>query len=91
MPSVMDTIRWKDKLLRMNASMRNQVINESITWLDSEERPKCKPEQLPHLIQFQTEFKQLLTKEVIPETWFTMAAQTYGRFPFYDHLLKRLS
>jgi hypothetical protein len=91
MPSVMDTIRWKDKLIRMNVSMRNQVISESIMWLESEERYKCKPDQLPHLIQFETEFKTLMNQPVLSDTWFTMSAQTYGRFPFYDRLLKRLS
>jgi hypothetical protein len=90
MPSVMDTIRFRDKLMRMNVSMRNQVISESIAWLESEERPKCKPEQIPHLIQFETEFQRLLNQQEIPETWFTMTAQTYSRFPFYANLLKRL-
>lgn len=91
MPSVMDNLRFRDKFLRMNVQMRNQFITESIAWLESDERPKCKPEQLSHLINFENALQGLLNQQQIPATWFTQTSQTYGTFIFYDKFLRRMS
>lgn len=91
MPSVMDMIRWKDKWTRMSASVRNPLITDTIAWLESEERPKCKPEQLPHLVNFENELQKQLNQAKIPDPWFTFIAQSYGSFPFYERFLRRIS
>ena len=90
MPSVMDMIRWRDKWVRLSPSVRNSLISDSIAWLESEERPKVKPEHLPHLIQFENELQNMLNQQRLNETWFTMAAQSYGSFPFYAAFLRRV-
>jgi hypothetical protein len=89
MPSVMDTIKWKDKWSRMTAGTRNQIITDSIAWLESEERQKCKPDHLSHLLNFQNELQKQLNQSKIPDPWFTFTAQTYSSFPFFSAFIRR--
>lgn len=90
MPSVMDTIKWRDKWIRMSASLRNSMITDTTAWLESEERPKCKPEHLSHLINFENELQNLLNQQKISEAWFSRTSQTYGSFPFFAGFLRRV-
>lgn len=90
MPSVMDTIRWRDKWIRFSPSIRNQVITDTIAWLESEERPKCKPEHLSHLIQFENSLQSLLNQQKVAESYFTLNANTYGSFPFFASFIRRI-
>jgi hypothetical protein len=90
MPSVMDTIKWKDKWNRMPPAARNLVITDSIAWLESEERQKCKPEHLSHLINFETELQKQLNQQKLPDTWFSLNAQTYSSFPFFTAFIRRV-
>ena len=90
MPSVMDMIKWRDKWIRMTPPLRNQVITDTIAWLESDERAKCKPDHLTHLIQFETELQTLLNQKGLSEQWFLLAAQTYGTFPFYTAFIRRV-
>ena len=89
MPSVMDNIRFRDKFMKMKMSLRNQFITETIAWLESEERAKCKPEHLEHLTNFENELQQQLNKETIAPAWFPPLSVTYAPFPFYDKFLRR--
>ena len=89
MSSVMEIIRFRDKLQGLPIPVRNQVITEMIAWLESTERPKCKSEHLSHLIHFENELQNFLNKQ-IPEGWFTKSAQTYGSFPFYDGFIRKI-
>ena len=91
MPSVMDLIRWKDKWSRMNSSVRNTLITDAIAWLESEERPKCKPEHVMHLVNFENELQKHLNQPSIPPGWFTTTGQTYGSFPFFEKFLRHIS
>ena len=91
MPSVMDLIRWRDRWSRMNASNRNALITDSIAWLESEERPKCKPEHLTHLVNFENELQKHLNQPSIPPAWFTATGQTYNSFSFFEKFLRRVS
>jgi len=90
MPSVADTVRFRTSFTRLGVPMRNTIITETIAWLESEERPNVKPEHLSHLINFENSLQSLLNQKTIPETWFTMTANTYASFPFYDKFLRRL-
>lgn len=90
MPSVMDTIKWRDKWIRLSPSLRNQVITDSIAWLESDERPKCKPEHLSHLINFENALQSLLNQQKVAESWFSLNANTYGSFPFFASFLRRV-
>lgn len=83
-------IRWKDKWSRMTAAARNQIITDSIAWLESEERQKCKSEHLSHLINFENELQKQLNQTKIPDTWFMGTAQTYNSFPFFSSFLRRV-
>ncbi len=86
----MDTIKWRDKWVRLSTSLRNSVITDTIAWLESEERPKCKPDHVNHLVNFENELQNLLNQQKISETWFTTASQTYGSFPFFASFIKRV-
>ena len=90
MPSVMDTIKWREKWIRLSPSLRNGVITDTISWLESEERPKCKPEHLSELINFENDLQNLLNQQTIAESWFTQKANTYARFPFYAAFIRRI-
>lgn len=89
MPSVMDNIKLRDKLIRLSVPLRNQVITDTVAWLESEERPKCKPEHLSYLIDFENSLQSLLNQQKIEPAWFPKIAQTYGTFPFYDRFVRR--
>lgn len=86
----MDTIKWKDKWSRMAPAARNLVITDSIQWLESEERQKCKPDHLSHLINFENELQKQLNQPKIPDPWFTFVGQTYSSFPFFAAFLRRV-
>jgi hypothetical protein len=90
MPSVMDTIKWREKWSRLPVPMRNTIIIDTISWLESNERPKCKPEHLSYLINFENDLQNLLNQQKIVETWFTQTANTYGSFPFFSAFLRRI-
>jgi hypothetical protein len=90
MPSVMDTIKWRDKWIRLSPSTRNSMITDSISWLESEERTKCKPEHVSHLVNFENELQNLLNQQKIVESWFSRISQTYGSFPFFASFLRRV-
>ena len=91
MPSVADLIKFRDKFSRLPTVMRNTVITDTIAWLESEERAKCKPEHLSLLVDFENELQSHLNVSKIPEAWFLKVAQTYGSCAFYERALKRLS
>lgn len=86
----MDTIKWRDKWIRLTPSLRNQIITDSIAFLESEERPKCKPEHLSHLINFENALQSLLNQQKVSESWFSQNAQTYGSFPFFAAFIRRV-
>lgn len=86
----MDIIRFKDKFTRLSVSLRNQLISDGIAFLESVERPKCKPEHLAHLINFENELQQQLNQKTIPESWFIASGRSYGPFPFYDAFLRKV-
>lgn len=86
----MDMIKWRDKWIRLSPSIRNQLITDTIAWLEAEERPRVKPEHLSHLINFENSLQQLLNQQKLSEGWFTMTSQTYGSFPFYERFLRRV-
>jgi hypothetical protein len=86
----MDLIRFRDKFNRLSTSLRNQMITDGIAFLESVERPKCRPEHLPHLITFENELQQQLNQKTIPEAWFIASGRSYGPFPFYDAFLRKV-
>lgn len=86
----MDLIKWRDKWSRMTPQLRNSAITDTIAWLESDERPKCKPDHLSFLIQFETDLQNLLNQSRLPDQWFITAAQTYGNFPFYTAFIRRV-
>jgi hypothetical protein len=90
MPSVMDTLRFHEKFQRLPMNLRNQVITDMIAWLEKEERPKCKPEHLSQLINFENELQRQLNEKHVPQVWFQHLATTYGPMPFYDKFLRRM-
>jgi hypothetical protein len=85
----MDVLRFRDKFQRYTVSIRNQILTDSIAFLESTERPKCKPEHLSHLINFENELQQHLNQPRVPDAWFTSAMQTYGSFPFFEAFIRR--
>ena len=89
MPSVMDIIKWREKWTRLSPQLRNQLITDTITWLESEERPKCKPEHLSSLIQFENELQNLLNQPRISDQWFSTAGNTFACFPFFAAFVRR--
>jgi hypothetical protein len=90
MPSTMDIIKWRDKWIRLSTSLRNSAITDTIAWLESDERPKCKAEHVSHLINFENELQNLLNQQKISESWFISSAQTYGSFPFFSAFIRRI-
>jgi hypothetical protein len=86
----MDNIKFRNKFVAMKTPQRNQFIMDTIAWLESDERPKCKSEHLSHLVNFENELQQRLNEANISETWFTTVAQTYGSFPFYAAFIRRV-
>jgi hypothetical protein len=85
----MDVLRFRTKYQQAPATVRNQIITDTIAWLESTERAKCKPEHLSHLINFENELQQHLNQAKVPDAWFTTAMQTYGRFPFFEAYIRR--
>ena len=90
MPSTMDLIKWKDKWSRLTPILRNGVITDTISWLESDERSKCKPEHLSHLINFENELQALLNQQKVADGWFIRSGQTYGSFPFFASFIRRV-
>lgn len=90
MPSVADLLHWRDKMQRMGGAARNMVITDGIAWLESEERAKCKPEHVEHLVNFENLLQQQLNQQRIPDTWYITTGQTYSSFPFFDRFIKRI-
>ena len=86
----MDMMKWRDKWIRFSPAIRNSLITDTIAWLENEERPKVKPEHLSHLINFENALQGLLNQQKLSEGWFSMTAQTYGSFPFYERFLRRV-
>ena len=86
----MDLIKWRDKWSRLTPALRNVVLTDTIAWLESDERPKCKPEHLSHLINFENELQSFLNHQQIADTWFVKAGQTYGSFPFFAAFIRRI-
>jgi hypothetical protein len=89
MPSVMDLIKFRDKFVRMPVTMRNAVCIEAVNWLESDQRPKCKPEHLSFLINFENELQQRLNEKTVDPNWFTRVGQTYGSFSFFEAFLRK--
>lgn len=90
MPSVMDTIKWRDKWIRLSAPMRNTIITDTVAWLESEQRPRCRPEHLTHLVNFENDLQSLLNQQKIQDGWFGLRANTYGSFPFFAAFIHRI-
>jgi hypothetical protein len=90
MPSAMDLIKWRDKWCKLTPVLRNAVIIDTIAWLQSDERPKCKPEHLSHLINFDNELQKMLNEKVLNQGWFITAGQTYGSFPFFASFIRKV-
>jgi len=86
----MDLIRWKDKWSKMNTPARNALITDTIAWLESEERGKCKPDHVIHLVNFENELQKYLNQSTIPPGWFTTTGQTYNSFSFFDKFIRRI-
>lgn len=85
----MDVLRFRTKFQQVPATVRNQIITDTIAWLESTERPKCKPEHLSHLVNFENDLQRFLNQPKVPDTWFTTAMQTYGSFPFFEAYIRR--
>jgi len=90
MPSVMDSLRVFTKLSAMKVQQRNQVITDTIAWLESSVRPNVKPDHLSFLVDFENELQQQLNQPTLSNTWQTKMMQTYGNFPFYDAFLRKM-
>jgi hypothetical protein len=90
MPSVMDTIRFHEKFQSLSTSFRNQIIKDTITWLEKEERAKCKPENLTMLIAFENELQSQLNQPHVSQVWFQHFSSTYRSMPFYDKFIRRM-
>ncbi len=90
MPSVMDTLRFHEKFQRLPTSLRNQIIKDTITWLEKEERAKCKPEHLSDLTNFENELQTQLNQPHVAQVWFHHFTQTYGSMPFYDKFIRKM-
>jgi hypothetical protein len=86
----MDIIKIRDKFTRLSMPLRNQLLTDTIAWLESDERPKCKADHLQHLINFENELQGLLNQPKLQEQWFVQVAQTYGSFPFYERFVRRV-
>ena len=89
MPSTMDLIQWRDKMQKLPVTVRNMMLTDAISWLESEERGKCKPEHVSFLVEFENQLQQQLNQKPT-EGWYIQMGQTYGSFPFFDRYLKRL-
>ena len=90
MPSTMDLIQWRDKMQRLPVSMRNVMLTDAISWLESEERGKCKPEHVSFLVDFENQLQQQLNLIKIADGWYIQVGQTYGSFPFFDRYIRRV-
>jgi hypothetical protein len=91
MPSVMDFINFKTKFSRMGKGIRNTFITDSISWLESEERPRLQnPDHLSPLVNLENHLQSALNLDKVPETWFSIFQSAYGTFPFTEKLLRRL-
>lgn len=89
MPSVKDFVNFKLTFSRMDKGTRNQAITDTITWLESEERPKVQGDALSALINLENHFQSALNVERVPDSWFTTFQFTYSSFPFMDKTLRR--
>jgi hypothetical protein len=90
MPSVMDTLRFHEKFQRLPTSLRNQIIKDTITWLEKEEKVKCTPENLSMFIAFENELQSQLNQPHVPQVWFHHFTATYGSMPFYDKFIRKM-
>lgn len=86
----MDIIKLRDKLTRLSPQLRNQILSDTIAWLEAEERPKCKSEHIDELVKFETELQELLNQTKLNEAWFVHAAHVFGSFPFFERFVKRV-
>ena len=86
----MDSLRVFTKLSAMKVQQRNQVITDTIAWLESSVRPNVKPDHLSFLVDFENELQQQLNQPTLSNTWQTKMMQTYGNFPFYDAFLRKM-
>lgn len=90
MPSVMDSLRFHEKFQRLPTFLRNQIITDTISWLEAEEKPKCKPEHLSHLTNFENELQSQLNQPHVAQVWVQHLMTTYSSMPFYEKFLRKM-
>ncbi len=88
MPSTMDLIQWRDKMQKLPVTVRNMMLTDAISWLESEERGKCKPEHVSFLVDFENQLQQQLNQRPA-DGWYIQMGQTYGSFPFFDRYIRK--
>jgi hypothetical protein len=74
----------------MGTPLRNQVIMDSISRLESDVRPSTKAEHLGHLVNFENELQQFLNQQKIDEGKLQRMCNTYASFPFFERFLQKI-
>ena len=90
MPSVMDFIRFREKLTATPQMARTIFFNDAITWLETEEINRCSPQYVEKYKELIEILKQGSNMIQIEEAWFSKFQYTYGGLGCMDKLLRRL-
>ena len=90
MPSVMDFIRFREKLFATPAIARIIFFNDTIAWLENEELGRLNNPQLLEKYKGLIELlKTANTMDKIDEAWFSKFQFTYGSLGCMDKLFRR--
>ena len=80
MPSVMDTIRFREAYNKLGSGKRNTFVRETFAWLDLEVKPRLDAEELEVLKGFMNELQKTTVTETIDEAWYTNFFRNYSRY-----------
>jgi hypothetical protein len=89
MPSVKSGLRFKQQFQSMNQATKQEFVSETIVWLDRDVRPIISDTELQKLKVFQTNLQDVVSKEWIPDSWFSSLYVQNTTCFFFDRFIRR--
>jgi hypothetical protein len=90
MPSVTDILKWRDRWTKLNATVRNGLMEDAIQWLETVGKAKCKPEEVATLVKIQDEIKSRMNDIRMSDQWFVDFGQVYGQQSYFDSFVRKV-
>ena len=86
----MDFIQFRNKLYTTSQMARTIFFNDTITWLETEELPKVRPEQAQKYQEFLAHLRKACNMIQIEDNWYREFQYTYAGLGCMEKLLRRL-